>query len=699
MVNDVFQKVLVLSIEGSALGLIIFLILKLIGKTIPSKIKYFMFILVFVKLVLPFNFKSIFSIFNFFNTSKIISNGRNFGEAIFFSGLKISNASQNLANTTQNTINLFSILSFIWILGIIIFAAYILMFYYNLKIKVYKCQLDLNDHEIYEIAESCFDMLSISKKTELVFSSAIKSPFVFGFGDPIIVLPYNLPEIMTKDELKQVIMHEATHIKLKHNIIKHIITIINIVYWFNPLIWIFAKLTQKEAEFYCDFEVTKKYGKEDKSSYTSALLSMAAYENNNLAALSFGEKNLKTRVLSILKNKRFSKSAIFVSICIISILSLSFLTSALQENSLKVSSNNENTTENNTSNSLNIQADKDRVNINIPGVTISAGEDGAKINVDNFNSLTQLDNYFDSNYFNSNNFDYSEASENSNAFKLTKDIFDKSFDYNSFKKPLEYSAVLNTTNANINDIFINAASIFLSFEKSDDKFIHFILSTENQAEFLKYAFSINENANKVTLKAEPKDSIKKSYKYKDNNKLLIVQIPEKDINNLELNLSFSSGSIFEISSKNLNINSAYCNLYEYNNKLENLNINTSFSKISTEDDVLKKFEVNSSFTDLSNTIKETNDFILINSMGNSAISFENVPDNCNINNSMGNLLLNLNNPNDFSLSITGNLDQLNMPNDWKNQSHDKNNYEFSKGSKKNNINITTQSGNVKVLSK
>jgi len=381
MINDIFQKILVLSVEGSILGLVVFLIAKIFRDKLPSKARYFMYILVFIKLILPIDFKSIFSIFNFIGTNKLIDSSRNLGESVLFNGSSNSNFS------------LFTCLCVIWILGMISFSAYILMFYYNLKIKVYKYQVEIDDDSIYDISQECFEKTNIAKDTEVVFSAAIKSPFVFGFGNPLIVLPYTLLNDMTKDQIKQVIVHEAMHIKLRHNIIKHIITIVNIIQWFNPLVWIFSKLVQKEAEFDCDYEVTRKYEADDKCVYTSALLTMAVHENNNLASLSFGESNLKVRISSVLNRKSLSKTASIISIFILCILSLSFLTAANEnrasitpEASTNQELNSTDTIPNTTaSQPSDINIDTNGINLSIPGINIHAGENGVNLSGPGFN--------------------------------------------------------------------------------------------------------------------------------------------------------------------------------------------------------------------------------------------------------------------------------------------------------------------------
>ncbi|MCL2321963.1 MAG: hypothetical protein FWC47_07655 [Oscillospiraceae bacterium] len=189
------------------------------------------------------------------------------------------------------------------------------------------------------------------------------------------------------------------------------------------------------------------------------------------------------------------------------------------ESSIKASESSLNT----TSQSVGINIGNDEVNLNVPGLDINVGNDGVTING------IDMNNYMSNNFNNVNNI-------NVTNFILSRDIFNKTLDINTFKSTLAYSEELNTTNPNAQDIVINAAGVFIVFEKSNDDLMHFTISTTTESEFLKYDFSLQETGSNVVINAKPKSNEMKNL---NNNRLLTIALPDKKLNSMLMNLAFT----------------------------------------------------------------------------------------------------------------------------------------------------------------
>ena len=78
------------------------------------------------------------------------------------------------------------------------------------------------------------------------------TPFTVGLLKPKIVLPKVMADSYSKDELKSVIQHEQTHIRLGHLWFGFAWDVLRCLLWVNPLLTIFQKQFRADLEDICD---------------------------------------------------------------------------------------------------------------------------------------------------------------------------------------------------------------------------------------------------------------------------------------------------------------------------------------------------------------------------------------------------------------------------------------------------------------
>lgn len=88
--------------------------------------------------------------------------------------------------------------------------------------------------EINDISSELCTQKKVQKQLRIIQIDITASPFIMGFHFPIIVLP----NILSKEEAKFVLMHELEHLIHNHILIKSIIDLIAVIYWWNPIIWL-----------------------------------------------------------------------------------------------------------------------------------------------------------------------------------------------------------------------------------------------------------------------------------------------------------------------------------------------------------------------------------------------------------------------------------------------------------------------------
>lgn len=309
----IFTKVFNMSVAASMLILAVIL-LRLILKSSPKWIRCVLWLLVALRLVIPFSFESPLSLI----PNAQAMNSTTQSSTSYVSSLVRTDSFQamkNAVSSSENQADIITILSYIWIVGVGAMLIYMLFSYLNLHFKVRE---------------------SIVIKDNILVCDRISSPFVFGIIRPRIYLPSDLSE----EEKSYVIAHEQAHIKHYDNLLKPLGYLILSIHFFNLLCWIAFKLFTNDIELACDERVIKNYNIQDKKGYSTALLS-CSIERNILSAcpFSFGESGLKQRIKSVLSYKKPTVRIVILSFAVCLLTAMSFMTNPITS-ALEIHSDN-----------------------------------------------------------------------------------------------------------------------------------------------------------------------------------------------------------------------------------------------------------------------------------------------------------------------------------------------------------------------
>ncbi|WP_010236403.1 M56 family metallopeptidase [Clostridium arbusti] len=281
-----FGIVLQVSIISSIIIVLILAFNKFFKNKLGIKFQYAMWIIVIFRLLIPVLPESSFSIFNLpSNIDKIFYSfftpkENNISSLILYSGEKVShiyNTDSMLSSLTS--INLDStkaesfqwsipmILAFIWMFGILIIGVY--TFLVNMKFKnSLKKHSPFYNKKVLYMLEDCKKQMGINRHIPIITTPLIKSPSLMGYFKPIILLPENILKVLPVKKLRYVFLHELSHFKRKDIPINWIISILKIVYWFNPVIQHGLNKMREDMEICCDSlalsytkdEEVKEYG-------------------------------------------------------------------------------------------------------------------------------------------------------------------------------------------------------------------------------------------------------------------------------------------------------------------------------------------------------------------------------------------------------------------------------------------------------
>jgi hypothetical protein len=125
---------------------------------------------------------------------------------------------------------------------------------------------------------------------------------------------------LSPEEMQQIIAHELLHVKLYHSADRILMKIAQIILWFNPFIYLYARSVEENHEFEVDREIARSTDKHD---YANLLLHLSVARQGMLYH-SFSKVPLKKRI-SMLFTKPSNKMKRMIYVLIVPVVLISCL--------------------------------------------------------------------------------------------------------------------------------------------------------------------------------------------------------------------------------------------------------------------------------------------------------------------------------------------------------------------------------------
>ncbi|MGH4140525.1 M56 family metallopeptidase [Clostridium sp.] len=344
VIVNIFDKIVLSSLIGGVIVLIILIAKTIFKNKLSPTFHYYIWLILLIKLIIPFGPQTPLNISNLYENSYVQSTinesnqksqincseqliSSNLGDSISISAFETSNKSlikQSMNIPSNTNINMKKIFCTIWFSGILLLICILFAGHKKLR-KIIRTSIKTVTIAHSELLYDCMKTMNIRTEVELSYSTKIVSPSLCGLIKPTILIPLSVEVNVCDEEFKYIVMHELTHLKNKDMFINWVITLLSIIYWFNPiLLYAFHRMRQ-DCEFSCDSGVISLLEQGGHLEYGNALIRVLelARSSNRLIGTTpmvMNSSELKRRIIMISKYKKINIKGILLGSVVVIII-------------------------------------------------------------------------------------------------------------------------------------------------------------------------------------------------------------------------------------------------------------------------------------------------------------------------------------------------------------------------------------------
>ncbi len=204
----------------------------------------------------------------------------------------------------------------IWIAGMVILSGIILTGNVAFRRRL-RHNRDYDDPQFTKLLAECRAALGLKKKIRAIRASEAGTAAVYGILRPMLLISPQAFEALNTAQKRHVLMHELSHIRRLDTLVCTMATVLNIIHWFNPLLWIVFALMRRDIEVQCDAYIFRTMPATERTDYAGTLLTLAGpVQTPKLApALFISKASVKRRIVMVVRHKK--KSGLFTAVALL----------------------------------------------------------------------------------------------------------------------------------------------------------------------------------------------------------------------------------------------------------------------------------------------------------------------------------------------------------------------------------------------
>lgn len=305
VIYSLFTDFLDDTLAASLVILVVFTLLRLLHKVISVRIRYLLWLLVIIRLLLPVIPDSPLSMFHVVQygeqlksaltgfaanqeSASDLESGGGAGYGVLGSAqhsdtfgdrarpgntqpADLHAAEAELSDTAGSYSPWMKAAAVIWFTGAILFLLNALRFI--TRQSRWRKQLNLvTDQETLRVLEKARQLFGVTRNIPIYTGSSARSPFLSGVFRPWIYLPESALQDLMPSQLLHILAHELAHYKRRDTLWNLLGTAALAIHWLNPLLWLGLHQMKADRELACDAYVLDVLGEEEAAAYGLTLV-------------------------------------------------------------------------------------------------------------------------------------------------------------------------------------------------------------------------------------------------------------------------------------------------------------------------------------------------------------------------------------------------------------------------------------------
>jgi|GEM_PF-4252758 len=279
MIGEIFAYILTTSVYASIVGLIILLIKALLKDRLSASWHCFIWAVLIIKLMFPFGPASSFSLFNQIPVEEAQSRINDFrypnhdhlatpvinASSPSESG-SLTPAAPNLMDTVQE------IIPYVWAFVAGLSLIFIILSNLTLHLRLRRRSREANQRISWLLME-CRKKLGVRRDIPIVIQDTVKAPSLLGILSPRILLASSAKKL-SDQEIRYILLHELAHYKRKDVPVNCLLMLLQVMHWFNPILWYCFKRMRQDMELAADEMVLNRLDVAEYKDYGRAILAV-----------------------------------------------------------------------------------------------------------------------------------------------------------------------------------------------------------------------------------------------------------------------------------------------------------------------------------------------------------------------------------------------------------------------------------------
>ena len=318
MLEDLFMTFIGISVTTSLVVLLLKLSAGFFNKTYAAKWKYWIWLVLALRLIIPFNFS--------FPSAPITVNITDVPIPAVGNAAPVQQIAQNdTAGTIQavthpHVFTLIDVLILIWVIGGVLFLVYQIVGYFVFRKKAVRWGKEPANARVKSTLHDVMADMGLKKEIAVLINENISSPLMTGFIKPLLILPN---EEYSETDLNFILRHELTHYK-RHDIwYKLLLIFVNARHWFNPVVYLLFREASADLELSCDDKVINGFSNAERRAYSETILASITAQKSLRMALSTyfyeGERTMKSRFSNIFNSGKKRNGAFVLLVVILAV--------------------------------------------------------------------------------------------------------------------------------------------------------------------------------------------------------------------------------------------------------------------------------------------------------------------------------------------------------------------------------------------